>query len=90
VSAGPLLEVRDLRVTFPVPRGVAGAAARRPSTAARAVDGVSFDLHAGELLALVGESGSGKSTTAQALLRLVEPDAGTIRLAGGLKIPGLL
>ena len=82
MSDAPLLEVRDLRVSFPVPRGIAGALARRPPTAARAVDGVSFDLHAGELLALVGESGSGKSTTAQALLRLVEPDHGTIRLGG--------
>jgi oligopeptide/dipeptide ABC transporter ATP-binding protein len=82
VSAAPLLEVRDLHVSFPVPRGVAGALARRPPERARAVDGVSFDLAAGELLALVGESGSGKSTTAQALLRLVEPDRGSIRLGG--------
>src|SRR4051812_9028303 len=78
----PLLEVRDLHVSFPVPRGVTGALARRPATAAKAVDGVSFDLAAGELLALVGESGSGKSTTAQALLRLVEPDSGMVRLGG--------
>jgi oligopeptide/dipeptide ABC transporter ATP-binding protein len=82
VSPAPLLEVRDLHVSFPVPRGATGALARRPPQVARAVDGVSFDLAAGELLALVGESGSGKSTTAQALLRLVEPERGSIRLGG--------
>jgi peptide/nickel transport system ATP-binding protein len=45
----------------------------------RAVDGVSFDVAAGEAFGLVGESGCGKSTVARAALRLIEPDAGTIR-----------
>jgi len=48
----------------------------------RAVDGVSFDVHRGETLALVGESGCGKSTTARLVLRLIEPSAGCITFAG--------
>ena len=77
-----LLEVEDLVTRFPVPRGLVGAAARRPKRSVRAVDGVSFSLRKGEMLALVGESGSGKTTTAQSILRLVEPESGTIRFDG--------
>ena len=65
----PVLTVRDLVVEF--------AVHGRPSTAVRGVD---LDVHPGETLGLVGESGSGKSTTALALLRLVEPTGGRIVL----------
>jgi oligopeptide/dipeptide ABC transporter ATP-binding protein len=78
----PLLEVENLVARFPIPRGVVGAFRGRPKLSVRAVDGVSFSLRAGELLALVGESGSGKTTTAQTILRLVKAEAGTIRFEG--------
>ncbi len=77
-----LLEVENLVTRFPVPRGLVGAAMGRPKRAVRAVDDVSFSLRKGEMLALVGESGSGKTTTAQSILRLVEPESGTIRFLG--------
>ena len=69
----PLLSVRDLSVRYPA-RGT------RPAT--HAVDGVSFDILAGETLAIVGSSGCGKTTVARAVLRLREPDAGRIVFAG--------
>jgi oligopeptide/dipeptide ABC transporter ATP-binding protein len=77
-----LLEVEGLVVRFPLPRGVVGAVRGAPKLAVRAVDDVSFSIRSGELLALVGESGSGKTTTAQAILRLVKPEAGAIRFRG--------
>jgi oligopeptide/dipeptide ABC transporter ATP-binding protein len=64
-----VLEVRDLRVHYHTPRG-----------AVRAVDGVTFDIKAGERLGLVGESGSGKTTIALALMQLIRPPG---RIEGG-------
>jgi oligopeptide/dipeptide ABC transporter ATP-binding protein len=78
----PLLEVENLVTRFPLPRGLAGSLARRPQAVVHAVEGVSFTLREGEMLALVGESGCGKTTTAQSVLRLVEPDSGAIRFRG--------
>jgi oligopeptide transport system ATP-binding protein len=67
-----VLEVEDLTKHFTVRgRGVV-----------RAVDGVSFELHEGEVLGLVGESGSGKSTVGRCVTRLIEPTGGTVRLKG--------
>jgi peptide/nickel transport system ATP-binding protein/oligopeptide transport system ATP-binding protein len=73
-----LLRVRDLKKSFSVSSIRPGG----PKRVLRAVDGVSFDLHCGETLGLVGESGCGKSTTGKLLLRLLEPDSGSIEFRG--------
>jgi len=70
---GRLLEVEDLVVHYPVPRGLIATMSRQPQKLVRAVEGVSFSVDRGELVALVGESGCGKTTTAQTVLRLLEP-----------------
>jgi len=77
-----LLEVEDLVVRYPIPRGIVGTVKRAPAQAVHAVDGISFGLAAGEMVALVGESGCGKTSTAQAVTRLVDPEAGSIRFEG--------
>jgi oligopeptide transport system ATP-binding protein len=79
LSSAPLLRVDELFVHFPITRGVLF---QKTVGVVRAVDGVSFDLHAGETLGLVGESGCGKSTTARAIIRLVRPTAGAVEFRG--------
>ncbi|HVW49195.1 MAG TPA: dipeptide ABC transporter ATP-binding protein [Trinickia sp.] len=74
----PILRVRNLVTRFPAQRALFG----RPSQYVHAVERVSFELHAGETLALVGESGCGKSTTGRSLLRLVESQSGSIEFDG--------
>lgn len=74
----PLVQVRDLKMYFPIYTGIL----RRHTGDVKAVDGVSFDIKAGETLGLVGESGCGKSTVGRALLRLYEPTAGSVTIAG--------
>ncbi|MBV9523354.1 MAG: dipeptide ABC transporter ATP-binding protein [Alphaproteobacteria bacterium] len=78
MSAQPLLSVRDLSVHFAVRRG---GLFTRPDTL-KALDGVSFDLGAGETLGIVGESGCGKSTLGRAVLRLLPPAAGRVLWQG--------
>ena len=78
----PLLEVEGLVASYPVGRGLVGAAKREPKLEVHAVDGVSFSLSRGEMLALVGESGCGKTSTAQSVLRLIETSGGSIRFDG--------
>ncbi|WAS56040.1 dipeptide ABC transporter ATP-binding protein [Burkholderia ambifaria] len=77
-AAPPILRVRDLVTRFPVKSGVFS----RVSQYVHAVERVSFELRAGETLALVGESGCGKSTTGRSLLRLVESQSGSIEFDG--------
>ncbi|WP_312265026.1 glutathione ABC transporter ATP-binding protein GsiA [Mixta calida] len=74
----PILQVRDLVTRFDIRAGLLN----RVKWRVHAVEKVSFDLHAGETLALVGESGCGKSTTGRSLLRLVESQGGSITFNG--------
>ena len=73
-----VLEIRDLKVWFPVRRGIFS----RVTGYVKAVDGVSFELHRGETLGVVGESGSGKSTVARVITGLQKPTAGSFALNG--------
>ncbi len=73
-----LLRVEDLRVWYPAKKTLLGKVLRYT----KAVDGVSFEVFAGETLGLVGESGCGKTTLGRALLRLTEPTSGRIFFEG--------
>jgi peptide/nickel transport system ATP-binding protein len=78
MSDRPLLDVRDLRMHFPVKGGVL----LRARAVNKAVDGVSIHIDTGETLGLVGESGCGKSTLGKSVVRLLKPTAGTIQFDG--------
>ena len=80
----PFLDVVDLKVHFPIRRGLL----QRTVGHILAVDGVSLAISAGRTLALVGESGCGKTTVGKALLQLVKPTAGSVRL-GGSELVGI-
>src|SRR5215213_10060980 len=83
----PIVLVEGLSKTFALTRGFAALSfegwrpVMRPARL-KAVDEVSIEVEAGEVLGLVGESGSGKTTLGRAILRLIEPDRGAIRIAG--------
>ena len=77
-AAEPLLSVRNLKKYFPIRRGVLS----RVAAYVKAVDDISFDINRGETFGLVGESGCGKTTAGRAVLRLIEPDSGSIRFGG--------
>ena len=69
-----LLVINDLKKYFPIQKGIL----RRQVGEVKAVDGVSFNINAGETVGLVGESGSGKTTLGMAILRLIDPIKGTV------------
>lgn len=77
-DSGVFISVRDLTVRFPVKKNFFGKVLREYA----AVDNVSFEIKKGETLGLVGESGCGKTTLGRALLRLVEPNGGSILMNG--------
>ena len=77
-DAAPVVEVKDLKKHFPVKKGLL----RRTVGHVYAVDGISFTINEGETLGLVGESGCGKTTAGRAVLRLVEPTSGSVKVQG--------
>jgi peptide/nickel transport system ATP-binding protein len=82
MTEAPLLEVENLVTQYPVRRGLTERLSGQRRLWVHAVDGVSFSLARGEMLALVGESGCGKTSTAQTILRMVSSTSGAIRLNG--------
>ena len=74
-TAEPLLRVQDLKVHFPIRKGLF----KRTVGYVRAVDGIDLAIYRGQTLALVGESGCGKTTVGKALLQLIRPTAGSVR-----------
>jgi oligopeptide/dipeptide ABC transporter ATP-binding protein len=78
----PVIEIEDLEVNFKARVGLLAGLMGRAGTDAKAVDGVDLTLHEGEVLALAGESGCGKTTTARAILGLLQPNRGTISFRG--------
>ncbi len=79
---GPAFEVDGLVKTFPVERTLFERLRREEARSVRALNGVALRVERGETLGIVGESGCGKSTLARCLVRLHEPDTGTIRYHG--------
>jgi ABC-type oligopeptide transport system ATPase subunit len=78
MASPPILEVRDLRKYFPIRKGLLS----RTVGHVKAIDGISFDVRAGEVLGLVGESGCGKTTAGRCILQLIQPTSGSVKFEG--------
>ena len=78
----PLLRVENLKKYFPVRRNILEVLRKEPVRYVKAVDGISFEIGRGEVLALIGESGCGKTTAGRTVLRLIEPTDGKIIFDG--------
>ncbi|HZS82480.1 MAG TPA: dipeptide ABC transporter ATP-binding protein [Stellaceae bacterium] len=77
-GGAPLLEVEELKKHYPIRKGLLSTVVGH----VLAVDGISFTIGEGETLGLVGESGCGKSTAGKAILKLIEPTAGSVKVRG--------
>jgi peptide/nickel transport system ATP-binding protein len=77
-----VLQVQGLKKWFPIRRGLLSSILKGEQKYVKAVDGIDFEVYAGETVCLVGESGCGKTTTARTVLRLIEPTAGSIKYHG--------
>src|SRR5215467_12540493 len=75
VASETLIDVRDLKMHFPLTQGIV---IQRVIGHVRAVDGISFSIERGQTLGLVGESGSGKTTIGRTIVRLYKPTSGQI------------
>ena len=80
--SAPLLQAEGVSKRFRLRRGLADTLRRRPAPVLHAVSGVDLVVNRGETLGIVGESGCGKSTLARCLVRLLDPDGGTLRFEG--------
>lgn len=81
-SQDEVLRIEDLRKWYPLKRGFFETVFSKEELNVKAVDGVSFNLHKGEIFALAGESGSGKTTLGKVVLRLITPSSGHIFFEG--------
>ena len=81
-NAEPLLRIHELKQHYTLESNLLAQLFSREDRTIKAVDGVSLDLYAGEILGLVGESGCGKSTLSRTILRLVEPTSGRVEFLG--------
>jgi len=82
IDSTPVLNLDHLQVYFNGPRSITDLLKRRPGEIVKAVDGVSFKLHKGQILGIVGESGSGKTTLARSIVGLAKRTSGEIELLG--------